>query len=301
LKIAVTGGTGFIGKRLVRHLREKGDEVWIISRSAASGHPHDDVPVISWDGLKQAKDKLEGLDAIVNLAGEPISQRWTKSAKKRIVDSRREAAERLAEFTASLEQTPGVVVNSSGISIYGTSETEKFDETSPPRLEDFLSEVAAEWERAADAIPAQRIVKLRTGVVLGREGGALPKMALPYKLMVGGNIGNGRQPLSWIHIDDLARAIRFCIERTTIQGPVNATAPHPVTNREFGRALGRALRRPHWLPLPGFALRAALGEMAELLLKGQYVIPSVLLSHGFSFAYPEAGQALEQIYGSSRA
>jgi hypothetical protein len=296
LKVAVAGGTGFIGGHLIRHLLERHDEVVLISRSHAKRSPFG-LKTFRWDELPERKAELEGLDAIVNLAGESINQRWTADAKRRILQSRVETATRIAELVAALYNKPGVVVNGSGISAYGTSETETYDETSPPRVVDFLSGVVEKWEQAIDAISDTRVVKLRTGIVLGRDGGALPLMALPYKLGVGGRVGSGRQWMSWIHIEDMVRLIRFVIENESVRGPVNATAPHPVTNDEFGRALARTLRRPHWFPVPAVLIKLALGQMSELLLNGQHVRPRVLLESGFTFLYPTAESALARLYG----
>ena len=248
MKIAVTGGSGFIGKRLISHLQKQGHEVINISRSPRAVVEH--VRTVTWDQLKTDSSAFAGLDAIVNLAGESINQRWTAAAKERIVGSRLKAAEQVAQLVEHMEVKPKVVVNASGMSVYGTSETETFDERSPHRPVDFLSRVVEQWEDAADQIQGTRIVKVRVGLVLDGKEGAFPKMALPYKLGVGGPIGSGKQWLSWIHIDDMVRLIDFCIQNEAIIGPVNATAPNPVTNREFGRALGNAMRRPNLFPLP---------------------------------------------------
>lgn len=295
MKIAIGGGTGFIGGRLIRYLQQCGDEIIIISRSATGG-TRDGLKAIAWDDLLSRKEELEGLDAIVNLSGETINQRWTKQAKRRVLESRLDTAAKLAELVRALRVKPKAVLNGSGMSIYGTSETARFDESSPANVVDFLSSVVVAWEKAADAIPAPRLIKLRIGLVLAADGGALPLMSMPYRFGVGGRVGSGRQIVSWIHADDMARLIRFCIESEEISGPVNATAPNPVTNDEFGRALARAMRRPHWLPVPEAVFRLAFGEMADLLLTGQYVKPSVLLKHGFQFRYPTADQALQAIF-----
>ncbi|TMV49687.1 TIGR01777 family protein [Paenibacillus mesophilus] len=295
MKIAVAGGTGFIGGRLIRYLESCGDEVILISRSAAGGI-RGSLRTVAWDECMERKEWFEALDGIVNLSGESINQRWTGQAKRRIIESRLDTAARLARLVGQLKEKPGAFVNGSAIGIYGTSETDVYDESSPVRNVDFLSDVVEQWERAASAIPAPRVILLRTGVVLGHEGGALPLMALPYKLGAGGRVGTGRQWLSWIHADDIVRLIRYCIESPNIRGPVNATAPHPVTNDRFGRALASTLRRPHWLPVPTFALRLALGEMANMLLTGQQVLPKKAMEHGFEFRYPTVDEALKAIY-----
>ncbi|MDQ0874059.1 uncharacterized protein (TIGR01777 family) [Paenibacillus sp. V4I3] len=293
MKIAVTGGSGFIGKRLISHLQKQGHEVINISRSPRAVVEH--VRTVTWDQLKTDSSAFAGLDAIVNLAGESINQRWTAAAKERIVGSRLKAAEQVAQLVEHMEVKPKVVVNASGMSVYGTSETETFDERSPHRPVDFLSRVVEQWEDAADQIQGTRIVKVRVGLVLDDKEGAFPKMALPYKLGVGGPIGSGKQWLSWIHIDDMVRLIDFCIQNEAIIGPVNATAPNPVTNREFGRALGKAMRRPNLFPLPAFILKMMFGELSTLLLEGQKVLPRVLLEHGFTFKYSFVDKALADI------
>lgn len=293
MKIAVTGGSGFIGKRLISHLQQQGHEVINISRSPRAVVEH--VRTVIWDQLKTDSSAFAGLDAIVNLAGESINQRWTAAAKERIVGSRLKAAEQVAQLVERMDVKPKVVVNASGMSVYGTSETEIFDERSPHHPVDFLSKVVEQWEDAADQIQGTRIVKVRVGLVLDGIEGAFPKMALPYKLGVGGPIGSGKQWLSWIHIDDMVRLIDFCIQNEAILGPVNATAPNPVTNREFGRSLAKAMRRPNLFPLPAFILKIMFGELSTLLLEGQKVLPRVLLEHGFTFKYSFVDKALADI------
>lgn len=293
--IAVTGGTGFIGSRLVRHFNEKGDRVVIIGR-ALPRKPQPGIEYVTWDRLDtDGAQLLEGVDAIVNLAGESINQRWSRAAKERILNSRLKATEAVARLVDRLAQKPRVVVNGSGMSIYGTSEHDTYDESGPPRQTDFLAEVVEQWEQAAQAIRAPRLVLLRIGLVLGTEGGALPPMLMPYRLFAGGRVGSGRQWMSWIHLDDMVRLIDFCIERDDIRGPVNATAPAPVRNDDFGRAVGRAMGRPHWFPVPSFVLKAVFGELSVLLLEGQRVIPRKLQEHGFKFTYPTLEEALSQL------
>ncbi|OCT11928.1 TIGR01777 family protein [Paenibacillus pectinilyticus] len=293
MKIAITGGSGFIGRRLITYWLGQGHELINISRSSTKNIPG--VRTVTWDELQSNPNQLGGLHAIVNLAGESISQRWTAAAKKRILKSRLSAAERVAQLVAHLDPKPQVVVNASGMSIYGTSETATFDEQSPHRATDFLAEVVEEWEQAADLIRGPRIVKVRVGLVLDRKEGAFPKMALPYKLGVGGTVGSGRQWLSWIHIEDMVRLIDFCVQNEAIVGPVNATAPHPVTNKEFGRVLAKTMRRPNLFPVPAFMLKLIFGELAVLLLEGQKVIPRVLQQHGFTFRFTTIEGALADI------
>lgn len=293
LKIAITGGTGFIGQHLVQHLLDQGDEPIVITRQARTSSTS--IQYVTWDALDQDPALLDGVDAIVNLAGESINQRWTAAAKERILRSRVRAAEAIARLVTRLDHKPAVVVNGSGMSIYGSSLDATFDEHSPAHITDFLAAVVEKWEQAADSIQGCRLVKLRVGLVLGMDGGALPLMLLPYRLGAGGRIGSGRQWLSWIHIDDMVRAIRHAIVDESIQGPLNGTAPEPVTNDQFGRIVGKVLRRPHWFPVPAVLFRVLFGEMSMLLLEGQRVLPKKLQEHGFQFNYPSLEQALSAL------
>lgn len=293
MKIMICGGTGFIGKALTGFWVSQREEVIIVTRKIPD-HTEEQqlVSYVTWDQLRSQPEQFEGIDAIVNLTGESINQRWTTSAKQRILESRLEAARRVADFVAALQQKPQVVINASGISIYGTSEQDCYDEESPHRLTDFLAEVVEEWEQAADQIRDTRIVKLRVGLVLGNKGGAYPKMRLPYMMGVGGKVGSGQQWFSWIHIIDMVRLIDFCIRNSQIEGPINATAPYPVRNNEFGQTLGKVYGRPHWFPVPSFLLKMLFGELSVLLLQGQKVLPQTALMNGFPYRYPKLEAAL---------
>ncbi|HHY74277.1 MAG TPA: TIGR01777 family protein [Bacillus bacterium] len=302
MKIVVFGGSGFIGKQLTSYFIKKGSEVVLVSRFEREAHSdkgkqqqeNSQVRHITWHELQKNVALLEQADAFVNLAGETINQRWTDKVKKKIITSRVSTTEKEAEIVQRLSYKPKVVINGSAVGIYGMSETGTFDETSSKIGDDFLAEVVKRWEKAAELMePYTRVIKLRLGVVLGRNGGALPKMLLPYKLFVGGKVGTGKQWLSWIHIEDLIQLIAFCITNEAIQGPINATAPHPVTNDEFGRALSKELNRPHFFPVPAFLLKLMFGEMSQMLLSGQKVIPKRILDAGFQFAYPTVEKAVE--------
>jgi uncharacterized protein len=293
VKVAISGGTGFVGQHLVKYLLDQKADVVLISRTKQTAGPSK-VPVLTWSELEREPQLLEGTDAIVNLAGESINQRWTDEAKERIMHSRLDAARRIGLAVDQLRQKP-VLVNASGISIYGVSETATFSEESEPRIIDFLSGVVDQWEIAAEQIPARRIVLLRVGIVLGNDGGAFPKMAMPFKLGVGGRIGSGRQVLSWIHVTDICRLIDYCIRQDSLEGPVNATAPQPVTNDEFGRTLARVMGRPYVFPVPAFAMKLLFGELSTLLLEGQRVLPKAALEHGFEYRYPTLEMALEDL------
>ncbi|OAS22400.1 TIGR01777 family oxidoreductase [Paenibacillus oryzisoli] len=293
MKIAITGGSGFIGKRLMTYWLGQGHELINIARSSSKQIPG--VRTITWDELEQSSELMKGLDAIVNLAGESISQRWTPAAKTRIVQSRLQAADHVAKLVSRMNPKPKVVVNASGMSYYGISETDTFDERSPYRETDFLASVVKQWEAAANLIQGTRIVKVRVGLVLDNKEGAFPKMALPYKLGVGGTVGSGRQWHSWIHIEDMVRMIDFCMNNDEIVGPVNATAPNPVTNKQFGRAIATVMRRPNLFPVPAFMMKLLFGELSVLLLEGQKVIPRVLQEHGFEWRFPGLTGALEDL------
>ncbi|WP_372630848.1 TIGR01777 family oxidoreductase [Cohnella sp.] len=299
MRLLLCGGTGFIGKALTHALLSRGDEVWIVTRKKTAAAPYDSAlphpRYVTWEEWDADPDRLSGFDGIVNLTGETINQRWTDKAKERIVRSREQAAERIAEHVKRMRYPPEVVVNASGISLYGHSGEQVFDESSPALPADFLGETVVRWEAAADLIPAKRLVKLRIGLVCAREGGAFPLIRLPYRLFGGGRIGDGKQGLPWIHLQDMVSLILFCLDNKSIEGPVNAVAPDPVSNDEFGRALGKAMKRPHWFPVPGFLLRGALGEMSTLVLTGQKAMPRKLLDHGFKFAFPKLEEALRDL------
>ncbi|MFF2157977.1 TIGR01777 family oxidoreductase [Paenibacillus chitinolyticus] len=299
MRIAISGGTGFIGGHLIAHFKKRGDELILISRSA-SGHAYAGVQTVTWSEIEHSPRYLEGIGAWINLAGSTINQRWSETAKRQILSSRLKTTAAVASALKALQNKPPVVVNASAMAIYGTSETHTYDEFSPACADDFLAEVVKEWEEAADRIPAERIVKIRTGLVLGTDGGAFPKMALPFKFGAGGRIGSGSQWMSWIHIADMVALIDACIRNDEISGPVNATAPHPVRNREFAQTLGGVLRRPHFMPVPAFALKLVLGELSMLLLEGQRVLPRKLLEHEFQFRYPTLEEALLDLTGAER-
>lgn len=300
MRVAIAGGTGFIGKAVTKALLARSDEVIIISRAGNRDASPIGLPntlrYMSWDDAAQTPSLLEGIDAIINLSGESINQRWTAAAKQRVLQSRLSAAARIAALHHALARKPKVVINASGISAYGISLDGEFDESSPIAVTDFLSGIVKEWERAADAIPAQRLVKLRVGLVMDRKEGAFPLMALPYKLFGGGRIGSGKQWISWIHIDDIVRLMLFCLDNDSISGAVNASAPNPLRNDTFGRAIGKAMGRPHWFPVPGFVLKAALGEMSVLILEGQRALPRKSMELGFTFLYPTAESCLNAIF-----
>jgi uncharacterized protein (TIGR01777 family) len=293
MKIVVAGGTGFIGEALVRRLLARGDDVAVLTRNPAkvrAGRP------LRWDQAGEAASA----DAVINLAGENVGGgRWTDARKKRIIESRVDATNALVEAVNSRPDPRRAFINASAIGYYGLRGDETLDETASPG-EGFLAEVVRRWEELARrAEDAARVVILRFGVVLG-SGGALGKMLLPFRLGLGGPIGSGRQWMSWVDRDDVLRMIEWAIDHQSASGIYNVTAPTPVTNREFTRALGRTLHRPAVMPLPAFALRIALGEMAdEILLGGQRVVPARAAAEGFSFDYPELEASLPHAVSSA--
>ena len=290
-RVVLAGGTGLVGRHLAAALAREGVQVAVLSRSGAPG-------TASWDDLPRA---LEGADAVVNLAGEGIAdQRWTASRKEAILRSRVDATTRLVAALNALPAPPPVLVSASAVGLYGPMDGRPVDETFPPG-KGFLAKVCRQWEAAADGAAGTRVVKLRLGVVLARDGGALPKMAFPVKLFQGAKLGHGQQGLSWIHIDDLVRLILEAASNPGYAGVVNATAPGPVTNESFTRALARRLHRP-MLPVPAWVTRAALGlltgEMGRaMLLEGAFVYPRRAEALGFVFRFPRVEGALEDLLG----
>lgn len=298
-RILVTGGTGLLGSRLVRDLAATGKyDVVVLSRD-----PSGDLPpgarFARWDGdtTDGWGHLADGALGIVHLAGESVADgRWTDDKKRRIRASRIDSTRAVTEAVAAAEERPRFLVQASAVGYYGDRGDELVTESSAPG-NDFLAEVAQVWEDASDGAEALgvRRVLLRTGVVLSADGGALPKMAMPFKLGAGGPLGSGRQYVPWIHVDDHVRAMRFLIEHPDASGPFNLTAPHPVRNRELADGLGRVLRRPSLLPAPKVALHLVLGEMSDMLLHGQRAIPRALNDLGFDFRFTEIEPALRDL------
>jgi uncharacterized protein (TIGR01777 family) len=301
-RVIITGATGFIGKALCRRLAEQGYEIIALSRNLEKGKKvlGKDVQVVEWNG-KNSRGWLgyvEGAQAILNLAGESLaSGRWTEEKKQSILQSRLDAGKAVVEAARLAKKKPKVFVQASAIGYYGLRRDEVCDESSSPG-EGFLSQVSRKWELSTQEVEAQKIrrVIIRTGIVLGREGGAFVRLEKPFRLFVGGPLGSGKQWFSWIHLDDEVNAIIFLMEREDSSGVFNLTAPHPVLQKDFSRTLGKVMKRPSWLPVPGFLLRLLFGAMAkESLLSGQRVVPLRLLDSGFRFLYPELESALKEI------
>jgi uncharacterized protein (TIGR01777 family) len=298
--VAVTGATGLIGSALTRSLRDAGHTVRPLVRG-----PSADPGAVRWDPAAGTIDAagLEGVDAVVHLAGAGIGdKRWTAARKAEILESRTRGTGLLARTLAALDRPPRVLVSGSAIGIYGSRGDEVLDETSPPG-DDFVAGIVQAWEAAAQpAIDAGiRTAFLRTSLVLARHGGVLPRLALPFRLFVGGRLGPGTQWMSWVTLEDEVAAIRFLLD-SDVAGPVLVAAPGPVTNAEMARAIGAALHRPSAVPTPAFALRLALGrELADtLLFASQRAAPGVLTGAGFTFAHPDIGSALAATFGGAR-
>lgn len=295
MKILITGASGLIGKALQKSFAEKGYEMLLASRKKPE-KPNE----IQWDTEKgfSSEDlpRLESLDAIVHLAGENVSGRWTDEKKRKIMDSRVLGTRGIAETIAKLENKPKVFLSGSATGIYGDRGDEVMTESDAPG-DTFLAEVVVKWE--AEAVKAEnfgvRVVLLRTGIVLTKDGGALAQMLTPFKFGLGGTIGSGKQWMSWISLDDEIRAINFALENENVRGAVNLVAPNPATNEEFTDALGSVVHRPTFLPLPAFAVNLAFGEMGDaLLLDSTRVVPKKLEEFGFKFNFPELKGALEE-------
>ncbi|HEY8303631.1 MAG TPA: TIGR01777 family oxidoreductase [Solirubrobacteraceae bacterium] len=301
MRVTVTGATGLIGSRLVAALRARGNEVTVLSRDPQSARAAlGEVEGVRWDLMSELApaQALRGRDAVVHLAGESIAQRWTASAKRAILESRVSGTRHLVEGLAAVaeDERPGVLVSSSGVGYYGARGEEPIDEETPPGT-DFLAQTCVAWEseaRAAEALSV-RVVRLRTGVVLDPRGGALAKMLPPFKLGVGGPVAGGSQYISWVHTEDLVGIALAAIDGERWQGAVNATAPEPERNREFSKALGRALHRPSLLPVPGAALRLVYGEMAATVTTGARALPARALMNGYEFRYPRLDAALRAV------
>jgi hypothetical protein len=304
LRVTLTGATGLIGPKALAALRERGDEVTVLSRDPARAREvlGAETQVLAWDPNSEPApaQALEGRDAVLHLAGAPVAQRWSASAKRAIRESRVNGTGNLIEGMRALSSPPAVLVSGSAIGYYGPHGEEPLDEEAPPGS-DFLAGVCVEWE--AQAARARelgaRVACIRTGVVLDSEGGALAKMLPPFRAGVGGPVAGGRQYISWIHTEDLVGLMLAAIDGEDWAGAVNATAPEPTTNALFSKALGSALGRPAVLPVPGLALRLLYGEMAEIVTTGARVVPAKALVLGYEFAHPKLDEALESALARS--
>lgn len=299
MKVAIAGGSGFIGSALTKQLIAQGHHVYILTRKT-NKKDSEQITYVPWlSANHHPEEKLEGIDAFINLAGESIAaKRWTSSQKERLLTSRVETVSASQHILKQLKKKPHVYLNASAIGYYGFSLTKTFTEKSAPEEENFLTTVAKQWEADAKQAAEQlgiRTVLLRFGLVLDKTAGALPKMLLPYQLFAGGNLGSGKQWYSWIHLADCIGMIIHALEEKQIEGALNVTAPNPVTMEQFGKELATVLKRPHWLPAPSFAIKLLLGEMSSLILEGQKVLPEKAIASGYRFKFPTIKEALEDL------
>ncbi len=301
MKVLLFGGTGFIGRNLTEELRANGYQVYIMVRNLhkATKSIGKKAQLIEWDYNSPipVNGEIQKVDAIINLAGESIgSRRWTNQVKREILDSRIKTTRAVVTSINTQAIQTKVLINASAVGYYGPRENEEITESANAG-DGFLAQVAGKWEDEVNKIQdnLSRIVILRIGVVLGNEG-ALTKMRAPFKIYMGGPLGSGKQWFPWIHISDLINMTRFIIENEELSGPINAVSPETVRMKEFSKALGEALKRPPWLPVPDIFLKIGLGQMAEMLLYGQKVLPKRILDAGFKFRFPTLASALNDIY-----
>jgi uncharacterized protein (TIGR01777 family) len=305
MRIIITGGTGLIGRALATNLARDAHEVIVLSRSPERAATQPGVQMERWEARTAEGwgHLAEGAHAIVNLAGENpagkgfLPSRWTPERRRAIRESRVNAGRAVLQAVDAAAHKPGVVVQASGSGYYGPHGHEEVTEETPPG-DDFLARIARDdWEPSTAPVEAMGVRRaiIRSGIVLSREGGALPRLLLPFRFFLGGPLGGGRQGIPWIHIADEVAAMRFAIESDSVSGPLNAVAPHPLTNAEFIRVLGRVMGRPAFVPIPAFGLRLLFGDVASLLLQGQLAVPQRLLDLGFAFRFPEAEAALRDL------
>ena len=299
MKLIIAGGTGFIGSALCARLLELGHSLILLTRSPSPATTSANQKWLSWNPRSPGawEEAINGSDGVINLAGEPVAKRWTERQKEKIASSRIDTTRALVTAIGKVKEKPKFLLNASAIGYYGPHADEALTEESGPGS-DFLSRLCAAWEK--EAIKAEdhgvRVIRLRTGIVLGKGGGALAKMVLPFKLFLGGPLGDGNQWMSWIQMEDEIGLILFLLEHPDAHGAINATAPNPVTMSEFCKTLGDVLNRPSWAPVPAFALRLLLGEMAEMLLTGQRVLPAQAQKMGYVFKHPTLLQALQSLH-----
>jgi len=295
MRVTVTGATGLIGRRIVERLKARGDEVTVLSRHPERASAELGVDAVAWDaeGSAAPAEALSGRDGVVHLAGEPVAQRWSGEAKRKIRASRAVGTRHLVEGLRVADPRPRVLVSASGVDWYGDRGDEEVTEEEPA-ADGFLPQVCAVWESEAAKAEAAgvRVVRLRTGIVLSAQGGALAKMLPFFKLGIGGPVAGGRQWMPWLHLDDIAGMYLAALDGDAWTGPVNACTPTPVTNAEFSKALGRALHRPAFAPVPAFAIKLLYGDMAEIVTEGRRAIPKRATELGFSFEHPDLDEAL---------
>jgi len=292
MNILLTGATGFIARHLIPKLSAQGHQLRTLGR-----RPLEQLPFLEWTSSREPPpDALESCDAVIHLAGETVAQRWTAEAKRRIRESRIDGTRHLVAALSKAGKKPSVLLSASAVGIYGSRGDELLTEGSP-RGSGFLADLTEEWEAASRAAEPLgiRVVNLRFGLVLGRDGGALPKMITPFRLGVGGKLASGKQWTPWVHIEDATNLILFALHHGAVRGPANVTAPNPVTNADFTRTLAGALHRPGFMTVPAFALKLALGEMSEAVLSSTRAVPATAEAAGFHFTYPELEPALRDL------
>ncbi len=296
MKILLSGATGFIGKSLINELLKTGHDLILLTRNPSKIIQRPSLSVLPWDGesTKLWGHSADGVDAVINLAGEGIAdKRWSESRKKALIESRAKSTKAIVEFIRTAKKKPSVFINASAVGYYGNVPSGDVFESSP-KGQGFLAETCDLWEKEAKPAEALgvRTAFIRIGIVLEDGGGALAKMTFPFSLYAGGPLGSGKQWFPWIHRDDIIGAILFILQNQNLSGPVNLVSPNPVTMSEFCKKLGKVMRRPSWAPVPGFMLKILLGEMADMLLGGQRALPKKLTDAGYVFKYNEAEDAL---------
>jgi len=293
-RVVVTGATGRIGTHLVKALKERGDDVCVLSRNAKRAGELLGVEAFEWDPKADGApaEALAGRDAVVHLAGEDVGKRWSDAVKAEISASREKGTRNLITGIFAATPRPPALIGASASGYYGPHGDEIIDESAPPGT-DWLAEVCVRWEQQTDAAKlGTRVVKVRTGIALDAEGGALGKMLPPFKAGLGGSIGNGKQYMPWIHLDDLVGIYLAAIDHPTFSGAINASAPNPATNKDFGKALGKALHRPAVAPVPAFVIKGMYGEMSQIILTGVRMVPGRAPELGYEFTHPDLDEAL---------
>jgi uncharacterized protein (TIGR01777 family) len=308
MRVFVTGGTGFVGSRLVPRLLGRGDQVVVLTRRYAAARQAlgTQVELVEGDPMRLGEWmlKTDDCDAVIHLAGENVfGKRWNEQFKQLLVDSRTKSThnvvDALMRHPRRADGSPKVLVNASAIGIYGPRGDEEVNEDTPPG-DDFLAKLCVEWEKEAHRVESAgvRCVIVRVGIVLDSKEGPLAKMLTPFKMFAGGPVGSGRQYMSWIHVEDVVNLFLFALDNAQASGPLNGTAPNPVTNKDFSRALGKAIHRPSFVWTPGFGLKVVLGGVSEVVTTGQRVMPRKPLALGFSFKYPTIDEALKNLFPS---
>ncbi len=295
MNFLITGGTGFVGQRLINKLNENDHHAYVLTRSPKKHPNNSQVTYISFDHKVSRLPKIHG---VINLAGESIFGKWTEKKKEKILDSRLKVTEKTIQFISKMDAMPHVFVNASAVGFYGMSNSVIFTEDTLQPAKDFLADVVAKWEDAALAAEdlGIRTVRTRFGIILDANNGALSMMDKAFKGFVGGKIGDGEQWMSWVHIDDVVDLIYYALTNDNVKGPINATAPNPLRNKDFTAILGNVLNRPYLFTVPKTVIDLALGEMGQLITRGQYALPKKALEYGYNFHYPNLKGALKAIY-----